>query len=114
MFNAYEKSKINIYLKQLNNKEFYEAHETIEEIWFPMRFNKNNLKVKILKGLINAAVSFRLIQLDKVKQSKKPFNTFLKYSKFINEKNKYMKFINIFIVKKYMKEIKIQRNKNVK
>jgi hypothetical protein len=114
MFDAYEKNKINIYLKQLNKKEFYEAHETIEEVWFPIRFNKNNLKVKIFKGLINAAVSFRLIQLDKVKQSKRPFNTFLKYSKYINKKDKYMKFINKLIVKKYMKEIKAQRNRNVK
>jgi len=45
------------YLKLLNEEEYFEAHEVLEEAWHPLRLADHPLK-NLVKGLINAAVSF--------------------------------------------------------
>ncbi|MBA3026105.1 MAG: DUF309 domain-containing protein [Sulfurimonas sp.] len=62
----------------LNEKRYYDAHEALEEIWFPRRFEKDE-EVFLLKGFINAAVSFELIKLGRENPSKKAWSTYLKY-----------------------------------
>jgi len=106
MLNSNQKIIMQNFLKEIVNSEYYKAHETVEAIWFPVRFDKNNIKVKIFKGFINSAVSLRLVQLGKVKQSKKPFNTFLKYSKFIKKENRYLLNLRNIIINTYFKNIK--------
>jgi len=76
----------------IDEKRFYDAHEAIEEIWFPRRFEKCN-ELKLLKGFINAAVSFELSKLQREKPSQKAWATYIKYrpllykvsSPFLNE-----------------------------
>jgi len=74
------------YLQQfklnIDKEEFFEAHEALEEIWFPRRFDKQT-STKLLKGFINAAVSFELIKRGRVKQSKKVWATYLKYRQLL-------------------------------
>lgn len=62
----------------IDEERFYDAHEALEELWFPRRFEKSN-EVMYLKGLINAAVSFELMKRGRVKQSKKVWMNYLKY-----------------------------------
>ena len=74
--------KIDEYKKCLNEKRFYDAHEVLEEIWFPRRFEED-AEVKLLKGFINAAVSFELLKKRRIPQSKKVWLNYLKYRQLL-------------------------------
>jgi hypothetical protein len=85
-------SKIKEFKECLDEERFYDAHEALEELWFPRRFEKNS-EVQLQKGFINAAVSFELLKRGRVKQSKKVWANYLKYrqllfkvdSKYLND-----------------------------
>jgi len=66
------------FIVSLNESRFYDAHEDLEEIWFPRRFEEND-EVKLLKGFINAAVSFELIKKGRQQASEKVWKNYLKY-----------------------------------
>jgi len=86
---------------------FYDAHEVLEEVWFPRRFEENN-EVKLMKGFINAAVSFELMKRGREKQRRKVWANYLKYrpllfntnlshlndfyqlSRYLEQKNRYL------------------------
>ena len=71
-------NEIEKFKKLINEKEFYEAHEALEELWFPIRKNKNEYCLS-LKGFINAAVSLELYKREKLEQSKKIYLIYKKY-----------------------------------
>lgn len=79
--------KIEEFKVCLNEQRYYDAHEALEEIWFPRRFEKKNNEVLLLKGFINAAVSFELHKLGKIKQGKKIWMTYLKYRQLLFKVN---------------------------
>ncbi len=62
----------------LNEERFYDAHEALEAIWFPRRF-EDNLEVKLIKGFINASVCFELIKKQRFTSASKVWNNYLKY-----------------------------------
>ncbi|SFV49862.1 hypothetical protein MNB_SM-7-1465 [hydrothermal vent metagenome] len=72
------KHKIDQYLKLLKQEHFFEAHEVLEEFWFPRRFEKSD-EVQLVRGLINAAVSFELIKRGRIEASKRVWRNYLKY-----------------------------------
>jgi len=74
--------KIEEFLLLLHESRFYDAHEVLEELWFPKRFHATN-EVKLLKGFINAAVSFELLKRGRVKQSQKVWLNYLKYRQLL-------------------------------
>jgi len=84
--------QIQEYILCLQEKRYYDAHEALEALWFPRRFEKS-AEIKLLKGLINAAVSFELHQRGRTPQSKKVWANYLKYrqelfrtdSQYLNE-----------------------------
>jgi len=76
------KQKINNFVKCLEEERFYDAHEALEEAWYPRRFEESN-EVKLLKGFINASVSFELYKKGKNKQSKKVWMNYLKYRQLL-------------------------------
>ena len=45
------------YLEMMEREAFFEAHEVLEDVWYPMRKRRGDL-ANLLKGLINAAVAF--------------------------------------------------------
>ena len=45
------------YLRLLDTKSYFEAHEVLEEAWHPLRKADHPLK-NLVKGLINGAVAF--------------------------------------------------------
>jgi len=67
----------------LEEERFFEAHEVLEEIWFPRRFEKTPY-IQLLRGCINAAVSFELLKRGRKEAAKKVYKNFLKYKKNID------------------------------
>ncbi len=86
------KKLLNEFVLCLDEKRYYDAHEALEEIWYPRRFEDNN-EIKLLKGFINAAVSFELTKRGREEPSIKAWKNYLKYrpllyrvnSPFLNE-----------------------------
>ncbi len=72
------KELLEEFLLCLNEKRYYDAHEALEEIWYPRRFEKND-EMNLLKGFINASVSFELVKRGREKPSKTAWKTYLKY-----------------------------------
>jgi hypothetical protein len=62
----------------LHEERFYDAHEALEAVWFPRRFEEDD-EMKLLKGYINAAVSFELIKRGRKDSARKVYNNYLKY-----------------------------------
>lgn len=71
-------SLLDAYIQCLHEERFYDAHEALEEIWFPRRFEDDS-EMKLLKGFINAAVSFELIKRGRKQASTRAWNNYLKY-----------------------------------
>jgi len=66
------------FILSLNEERYYDAHEDIEALWFPRRFEDND-EVKLWKGFINAAVCFELMKKRREKASETAWKTYLKY-----------------------------------
>lgn len=66
------------YITCIKEARYYDAHEALEKIWYPRRFEDND-EMNLLKGFINASVSFELIKRGREKQSNKVWATYLKY-----------------------------------
>lgn len=102
--NNYEEHLDN-FIQNLRSGNFYDAHEDLESLWFPRRFDEND-EVKLIKGFINASVSFELYKKGKIKPSKKVWSNYLKYRDLIHSVNspyleKYNQIIkDIDIIKK--------------
>jgi hypothetical protein len=75
---------INKFTEAIINSKYYDAHEYLEEWWFPKRKTKTP-EVLFVKGLINSAVSFELYKKDRLENAKKVWNNYLKYKILINE-----------------------------
>jgi hypothetical protein len=71
-------SACEAYLRSLEEERYYDAHEDLEALWFPRRFESDD-EVKLWKGFINAAVCFELIKLGRPKPSQTAWNTYIKY-----------------------------------
>jgi len=55
------KSALEKYLELLDTEEYFEAHEVLEEAWHPLSLKKDPL-ANLIKGFINAAISFEHIK----------------------------------------------------
>lgn len=92
--------KIAEFVQCIEENRFYDAHEVLEEVWFPKRFEKC-YEIQLLKGFINAAVSFELIKKGRIQQSKRVWANYLKYrqnlykisSKYINSYHKLSRYL---------------------
>ena len=69
---------LNEFTLCIEERRYYDAHEALEKIWYPRRFEEES-EVKLLKGFINAAVSFELVKRGREKPSKKAWMNYLKY-----------------------------------
>ncbi len=87
------------FIQNLSNGNFYEAHNDLEAVWFTRRFEDND-EIKLIKGFINAAVSFELKKKGKDEQAKKVWQNYLKYLPLLDainsmHKEKYIKISKI-------------------
>ena len=71
-------SHINAFVSCINEARYFDAHEALEEVWFPRRFEDNS-EMKLIKGFINAAVSFELIKRGRPDASAKVWKNYEKY-----------------------------------
>ena len=85
MYSKHEKL-LNEFSLCIDEKRYYDAHEALEKIWYPRRFEDDN-EIKLLKGFINAAVSFELIKRGREKPSKKAWMNYLKYRPLLYKVN---------------------------
>jgi hypothetical protein len=66
------------FLACLDEERYYDAHEALEALWFPVRRDKTP-EVLLLKGLINASVSFELHKRGRPNKAPGPWNVYMKY-----------------------------------
>jgi hypothetical protein len=64
--------------KLILDHNFFEAHEVLEELWFPIRHKKDDYCL-VLKGFINSAVCLELYKRGRLPQSKKVLANYQKY-----------------------------------
>jgi hypothetical protein len=69
-FEAFERS--------LSEGRYYDAHEDLEHLWYPRRFEED-AEVRLWKGFINAAVSFELITRGRPAPSLRAWGNYCKY-----------------------------------
>ena len=62
----------------LEEERFYDAHEALEEVWFPRRF-EDDMEMRLIKGFINAAVSFELTKRGRPNPATKAWGNYEKY-----------------------------------
>jgi len=79
------------------NKEYYEAHEVLEEIWHPMRKSLHPER-DIVRGFINAAVAFELKKRGKYSNYLKVWKTYEKHKVKVKN-NKLYEDLIIFLDK---------------
>ena len=91
--------KIAEYKELILEHKFFEAHEVLEEFWFPRRKDKTR-EVLIVKGFINAAVSFELKKRGREQNSKKVWQVYLKFSQLIDASDIEFQELKIFVEKK--------------
>ncbi len=94
--------KIEIFKKCIDEHRYYDAHEILEEVWFPRRFEKED-EIKLLKGFINAAVSFELHKRERFAQSKKVWANYLKYRPLLSKVVLYKK--EFYALSRYIESI---------
>jgi hypothetical protein len=75
---------IDRFIEQLESERYYDAHESLEELWFPRRFEDND-EVRLLKGFINAAVSFELVKRGRPGPSERAWKNYLKYRPLLEQ-----------------------------
>jgi hypothetical protein len=88
---------IDNYVLSIQNHQYYEAHEFLEEWWFPKRHTKTP-EVLFVKGLINCAVSFELHKKQRFTNANIVWQNYLKYKPLISDfeseyKDEYYKLI---------------------
>lgn len=66
------------FVLSLTEGRYYDAHNDLEPLWYPRRFEKDD-EVLLWKGFINAAVSFELLKRGRPKASEVAWATYLKY-----------------------------------
>ncbi len=66
------------FVSLLEKGEYYEAHEVLEELWFPRRFEKS-AEVLLIKGYINASTAFELAKRGRRDAALRTWRVYLKY-----------------------------------
>jgi hypothetical protein len=66
------------FVSSLQEGRYYDAHNDLEHLWYPRRFDKED-EVLLWKGFISAAVSFELLKRGRPEASQKAWQTYLKY-----------------------------------
>jgi len=73
---------LNEFINCLDEQRYFDAHEALEAVWFPRRFEDNN-EVKLLKGFINAAVSFELAKKGRNPSRQRVWKNYIKYKNLL-------------------------------
>ncbi len=72
------KKHLELFIDDIENDRFVEAHEIMEEYWREAKKLDHPLK-NLCKGLINGATAFELVKRDKMKGAFQLWSTYEKY-----------------------------------
>lgn len=72
---------LKMYLKLLEEEEYFEAHEVLEEAWHPLRL-KNHALANLVKGFINGAIAFEHVKRNKKNMQKKALKVISSYERY--------------------------------
>lgn len=75
--------QIEDFIGCLREERFYDAHEALELLWFPLRHDANE-EVNLLRGYINASVSFELHKRGRDQPAHRVWNNFIKYQHLLS------------------------------
>lgn len=71
---------LKAYLLLLDEEEYFEAHEVLEEAWHPLRLSEHPL-ANLVKGLINGAITFEHIKRNRKKVKEKAQRVIASYER---------------------------------
>jgi len=74
---------IDTFITCLDEERYFDAHEALEEVWFPRRM-ENDVQMNLIKGFINAAVSFELTKRGRPESASKVWKNYEKYIPLID------------------------------
>ena len=86
---------LKAYISCMNKKEYFEAHEALEEVWHPLRLKKHPL-ANLVKGLINAAIGFEHIKRNKKNVKSKAQRVMLSYERHKHLCIKHIEYYSLF------------------
>ncbi|WP_457598173.1 DUF309 domain-containing protein [Hydrogenimonas sp.] len=66
------------FIRLIEAGRYYEAHEVLEELWYPRRFEKE-AEVLLIKGYINASTAFELARRGRLEAAHRTWGVYLKY-----------------------------------
>ncbi len=66
------------FIELIKAQKYYEAHEALEELWYPRRFEKSD-EILLVKGFINASVAFELVKRGRMEAARRTWKVYLKY-----------------------------------
>ena len=69
------------YIRLLKNREYFNAHEVLEEVWHPLRKSNHPLK-NLVKGLINASIAFEHIKRNREKSKERAKRVIVSYERY--------------------------------
>ena len=79
-----KRKHVKAFLACLDEERYYDAHEVLEAVWFPVRADKSP-EVLLIKGLINASVSFELLKRGRPHKAAGPWNVYMKYREYLQQ-----------------------------
>jgi len=71
---------LKAYMTFLDEEEYFEAHEALEEAWHPLRLKKDPLS-NLVKGLINGAIAFEHIKRNRANAKDKAQKVIASYER---------------------------------
>jgi len=74
---------LKAYLKLLDEEEYFEAHEVLEEAWHPLRLKKHPL-ANLVKGFINGAITFEHVKRNRKNMPSKAKRVIASYERYVH------------------------------
>ena len=90
------KGAIKVYIGLLDEEEYFEAHEVMEEAWHPLRLKKHPL-ANLTKGFINAAIGFEHIKRNRKNVTIKAKRVMESYDRHIHLCKENIAFYALFL-----------------
>ena len=101
---------IKEYLQLLEEEEYFEAHEVMEEAWHPLRLKKHPL-ANLTKGFINAAIGFEHIKRDRKNVTIKAKRVMESYDRHIHLCKEDIAYYELFLeAKKKIETLKVKHS----
>jgi len=103
---------LKVYLKLLDEEEYFEAHEVLEEAWHPLRLKKHPL-ANLAKGFINGAIAFEHLKRNSKNADKKAKHVMESYERHIHLCSSEIEYFVLFDTAKNKIEVLKSRHEEV-